>query len=370
MRGVLVGEGAHSFCDKEAVVTPAIEQAFRHAVSEAYCFVGQTAPNPAVGCALLDHQGRLLVVAAHHRAGEFHAERLAVERARALGLVEKIHTVVVTLEPCNHTGRTPPCTEILLTTPMQVLWIGCQDPNPFVKGKGAARLEAAGCAVYWLEQSRNGDEVLSLCQALIAPFVWRMLHRRPWITVKQALNRRGDMRPPAGQKTFTSRESLCFAHRLRRVTDGIITATGTVRTDKPDLTVRYVSDHVARKRTLVVCGQEKNIPAEWLCIMRERFVVSLCTDCHSLPQLLSQMSTLWMLVEAGPTLLKVLHDVGLWDDWLTISHRQSEENCEENKSAYHQPDQWYVTRQHDITPISLLPEWAQCQQEQACFPVL
>ncbi|MBO6043890.1 MAG: bifunctional diaminohydroxyphosphoribosylaminopyrimidine deaminase/5-amino-6-(5-phosphoribosylamino)uracil reductase RibD [Acetobacter sp.] len=370
MRGVLVGEGARSFYDKEAIVTPAIEQAFRHAVSEAYCFVGQTAPNPAVGCALLDHQGRLLVVAAHHRAGEFHAERLAVERARALGLVEKIHTVVVTLEPCNHTGRTPPCTEILLTTPVQVLWIGCRDPNPFVKGKGAARLEAAGCAVYWLEHSRNGGEVLSLCQALIAPFVWRMLHRRPWITVKQALNRRGDMRPPAGQKTFTSRESLCFAHRLRRVTDGIITATGTVCTDKPDLTVRYVSDHVARKRTLVVCGQEKNIPAEWLCIMRERFVVSLCTDYHNLPQLLSQMSTLWMLVEAGPTLLKVLHDVGLWDDWLTISHRQSEENCEENKSAYHQPDQWYVTRQHDITPISLLPEWAQCQQEQACFPVL
>ena len=81
-----------------------------------------------------------------------------------------------------------------------------------------------------------------------------------------------------------------------------------------------------------------------------------------------------MLVEAGPTLLKVLHKARLWDDWLTISHRQSEENreknCEENKSAYHQRDQWYVTKQHDITPLSLLPEWAQCQQEQACFPVL
>lgn len=84
-----------------------IGAAFHLAVAEAWSFVGRTAPNPPVGCVLLDAQGDVLVVAAHHQAGTAHAERLAVEQARALGVVERIDTAVVTLEPCNHTGRTP-----------------------------------------------------------------------------------------------------------------------------------------------------------------------------------------------------------------------------------------------------------------------
>lgn len=122
--------------------------AFDMAVSEAWRFAGQTAPNPAVGCVLLDARGEVLVIAAHHKAGALHAERLAVEQAHALGVVERIHTAVVTLEPCNHTGRTPPCTEALLSTPVQTVWIGCADPNPHVP---VAVLHIcrpkAGCAV-------------------------------------------------------------------------------------------------------------------------------------------------------------------------------------------------------------------------------
>ena len=368
-----MGEGLRPYYHKGNVITPAIEQAFKRAVSEACCFVRQTAPNPAVGCALLDEQGHILVVAAHHRAGESHAERLAVEQARELGIVEKIHTVVVTLEPCNHTGRTPPCTEILLTTPMRTLWIGCKDPNPLVQGAGAARLEVAGCAVHWVEQSPNGKELLSLCQALLAPFTWRMLHKRPWITVKQALNSNGTMQPPLGQKTFTSEKSLRFAHRLRCVTDGIITATGTVRTDHPTLTVRLVPDHVARQRVLVVCGQKTNIPVDWLQTAQKRFAISVCPDCAQLPEILAQTSALWMLVEAGPTLLNVLRQADLWDDWLTIEQHHFQNNNDTNKKQ--NCDQWRVTTRHTITPISLLPEWAECQheqdkQEEACFPVL
>lgn len=336
---------------------PAVDAAFGLAVSEAWRFAGQTAPNPAVGCVLLDAQGTVLVVAAHHRAGELHAERLAVEQARALGLVDKIHTAVVTLEPCNHTGRTPPCTEALLSTPMQTLWIGCEDPNPHVHGGGGTRLEAEGRTVRWLGRSPNGAQAYRQCRALLAPFACRMVQGRPWITVKQALNSQGGMQPPAGQTTFTTPQSLRLAHALRRVTDGIVTGTGTVQADRPGLTVRHVPDHPSRRRALVICGQQANTPADWLAGAKATFDVSFCTDCAQLPQVLAQTNALWVLVEAGPTLLGALRQANLWDDWLTI--RQDAQG----------QDHLTVSTRHDITPLSLFPEWAQCTQEQTCFPV-
>ena len=91
--------------------------AFDMAVSEAWRFAGQTAPNPAVGCVLLDARGEVLVIAAHHKAGALHAERLAVSQAPALGASARIHTAVVPLDPCTRTGRPPPPTEALVSTP-------------------------------------------------------------------------------------------------------------------------------------------------------------------------------------------------------------------------------------------------------------
>lgn len=333
-----------------------MKHAFQAAVAEACRFVGQTAPNPAVGCILLSAEGDVLSLAAHHKAGQLHAERLACEQARAAGVLERVHTAVVTLEPCNHTGRTPPCTEALLETPVKTLWIGCPDPNPHVAGGGAARLMQAGLRVQWLHNAPNGAEQYALCRALLAPFVQKTVHKRPWITVKQALNSAGTMVPPAGQTTFTTPASLAFAHALRRATDGIVTGTGTVAADLPSFTVRHVPDHPERRRVLVVCGQASSVPQAWQAKAEQQFDVLFCPNSAHLPELLAQTNALWLMVEAGPTLLAALKAQNLWDDWLTI--RQNAAGV----------DHFSVSKRQDVTPLALFPEWARCTQEPTCFP--
>jgi diaminohydroxyphosphoribosylaminopyrimidine deaminase / 5-amino-6-(5-phosphoribosylamino)uracil reductase len=114
-----------------------LQAAFGHALQAAVEFEGATAPNPPVGCVILDADGNELAVAAHRAAGQPHAEALAIQKCREAGLAERIHTLIVTLEPCNHQGRTPPCTSAILATPARQIWIGAQDPNPHVEGGGA-----------------------------------------------------------------------------------------------------------------------------------------------------------------------------------------------------------------------------------------
>ncbi len=121
--------------------------ALRLAIAAASRFRGATAPNPPVGCCLLDGAGRAVALGAHRRAGTAHAEAAAIAAAREAGTLDRIRTVVVTLEPCNHHGRTPPCTEAILATPAERVVIGAPDPNPQVAGGGARRLAGAGLAV-------------------------------------------------------------------------------------------------------------------------------------------------------------------------------------------------------------------------------
>ncbi|WP_415505844.1 bifunctional diaminohydroxyphosphoribosylaminopyrimidine deaminase/5-amino-6-(5-phosphoribosylamino)uracil reductase RibD [Acetobacter persici] len=328
-----------------------VARAFEAAIADAWRFVGQTAPNPAVGCTLLDEAGGVLMVAAHHRAGQLHAERLALEQAKQAGVFDRVHTAVVTLEPCNHTGRTRPCTEALLESPVKTVWIGCPDPNPHVAGGGAAALTKAGVTVRWLAESPNGADLAARCRALLAPFAMRMTQGRPWITVKQALDQQGSMVPPAGQTTFTTPDSLRFAHALRRATDLVITGTGTVVADNPSFTVRHVPDHAERRRTLVVCGQQAHVPTLWLEQARTRFDVLFCPDLQGLPALLAETPALWAMVEAGPTLLAALRAQTMWDDWLTI--RQDAQGA----------DHFSVSTRHATTPLALFPEWARCAEE-------
>ena len=114
--------------ERASLNTPAdILPAMTLALLEAPKFEGATAPNPPVGCVLLDRDGNVLSIAAHQKAGALHAEALAIKQCDDPA---RIHTVVVTLEPCNHTGRTGPCTEAILATPARQVWIGMADPNP------------------------------------------------------------------------------------------------------------------------------------------------------------------------------------------------------------------------------------------------
>ncbi|NHO33445.1 bifunctional diaminohydroxyphosphoribosylaminopyrimidine deaminase/5-amino-6-(5-phosphoribosylamino)uracil reductase RibD [Acetobacter fallax] len=331
-----------------------IGQAFRAAIAEACRFVGATAPNPPVGCALLDEQGAILAVAAHHRAGRLHAEALALEQCAGYGLTHRIHSAVVTLEPCNHTGRTPPCAEALLATPVRTVWIGCPDPNPNVAGGGAERLKVSGRDVRWIADAVNlvpdAGLIFNECRGLIAPFQKWSNQGQAWLTIKQATDARGSMIPPVGQKTFTSSAALEVAHRLRRSTDAIVTGAGTIRSDLPGFDVRHVRDHPARRRLLMICSQNRDLPESWLDAMRQRFDVLCCSDIGSVPRILAENGVLWALVEAGPSLLAAIRERELWDDWL---HIEVTPDGSERVS---------VRQRHAATPLSLFPELAATQQ--------
>ncbi|WP_456389052.1 bifunctional diaminohydroxyphosphoribosylaminopyrimidine deaminase/5-amino-6-(5-phosphoribosylamino)uracil reductase RibD [Profundibacter sp.] len=296
--------------------------AFRRSLQCAARFSGATSPNPPVGCVILDKQGNLLAKAAHQKAGDLHAEALAIEHCRTNGVVEHIHTVVVTLEPCNHTGRTQPCTEAILGTPAQAVWIGAHDPNMDVRGNGADKLAANGLSVFFIEQLDAPDAAL-LAQStkrLIAPFAKHARTGLPWVTVKQAINRSGSMIPEIGKKTFTSQRSLTFAHQLRKRADAIVTGSGTILADQPKFTVRHVADFEGKCRHLVILDRRGRVSDSYLADAHKAgFTAWIETSLEDALVRLGQAGVLEVLVEAGPTLLDMVLASNFWDEHITIS---------------------------------------------------
>lgn len=302
--------------------TDAIASAFRQALKAAEAYVGATAPNPPVGCAILDASGRVLAVAAHQKAGEGHAEAMAIAQCRTQGLHEAIHTVVVTLEPCNHFGRTPPCSQAILVTPAKVVWTGAIDPNPGVIGAGTKVLQAAGLTVAAISTLDHPDatELAALARRLIAPFAKRVRTGLPWVTIKQALDASGSMIPPLGQKTFTSPASLILAHKLRRRADAILTGSGTILADEPLFTVRHVPDFVGRTRHLAILDRRGRVSANYLDAARRRGLLPIIS--HSLPEALRKLAdagVLEVLVEAGPQVTESVLGTDIWDERIRIT---------------------------------------------------
>lgn len=333
----------------------AVRHAFRAALDAAVAFMGATAPNPPVGCALLDAEGQILVTAAHQRAGTLHAEARALSLARADGVIDRVRTAIVTLEPCNHTGRTPPCSEALRDSPVREVWVGVPDPHAAAAG-GMARLTAAPdarrCIV--LRDVPELSDLRQACEDLIAPFARRITDGRAWITVKQALDADGSMIPPTGRTTFSRPASLTLAHRLRRATDAIITGAGTVLADHPRFTVRHLRDHDGRApRLLVLCDRRGRVPAHYVAEMETSgFRVLRCETLEAVPAHLAAHGANWAMIEAGPGLLREVARLGLWDDWLTIrtgAGRDMEERDAKDR------DRWEV-RHRGATPLRLLPE--------------
>ena len=293
--------------------------AMRLALLEAQKFEGATAPNPPVGCVLLNENGKTLSVAAHQKAGTFHAEALAIKLCREAGLADHIHTIVVTLEPCNHTGLTGPCTEALLSTPARQVWIGMADPNPHVAGGGADRLRKAGLSVQFLTAA-DAPKLKFDLRRLIAAFSKRALNGLPWVTVKQAINSQGNMIPPAGEKTFTSQSSLIFAHKLRRRADAIITGSGTVLADDPHFTVRLVDDFSDKRRHLVLFDRRRRILQSYLDAATTRgFKISFADDLLESLKNMADQGALEVLVEAGPSLTQSILESNLWDEHVLIT---------------------------------------------------
>jgi diaminohydroxyphosphoribosylaminopyrimidine deaminase / 5-amino-6-(5-phosphoribosylamino)uracil reductase len=294
-----------------------IADAFAQALAAAEAFRGATAPNPPVGCAVLDGAGEILAVAAHEKAGQAHAEAKALAACRAAKTIDRARVLVVTLEPCNHTGRTPPCCDAILASPVRQVWIGSRDPNPGVIGGGEQRLKKAGLAV--LEIATISLELFQKSEALLAPFAKRARTGLPWITVKQALDEHGSMLPPPGEKTFTSRASLLLAHELRKRADVIVSGSGTVLADNPYFTVRHVPDHPGKRRTLIIMDRRRRVPKSWLARAESRgFRVEICDSCYEAIELAAGLGALEVLVEAGPTITGCVLAGEHWDELFRI----------------------------------------------------
>lgn len=299
----------------------AVAAACRAALSAAEAFAGATAPNPPVGCAVLDADGALLACEAHVRAGAAHAEAAAIAACRKQGVLGRAQTLVVTLEPCNHQGRTPPCADAILETPVKRVWIGARDPNRTVAGGGVGRLAAAGVSVAGWDQLGHSDAAALAAAAdrLIGPFRTWCLKGRPWLTIKQAIAADGGMVAPGGRGTFTSANSLLLAHRLRRRADAIITGSGCILADDPAFTVRHLPDHPGKIRVLAILDRRRRVPRAYLEAARGRgFEVVVSDDLDALLADLAARGVLEALVEAGPTLHRSFLELGLWDEQVVI----------------------------------------------------
>ncbi len=314
-----------------------VSNAFEKALVLASSFRGATAPNPPVGAAVLDSQGQILSVQAHQKAGTAHAEVLAIEDCRSKGLLAQAHTLVVTLEPCNHTGRTLPCTNLILDTPkIRRVVIGAWDPNSKASG-GAERLSQAGKEVIWAGTQPELEGIALRCEDLIAPFSQWIATGIPFVTVKTALDHsrpEAPMIPPPGQKTFTSPESLKLSHQLRKRADAIVTGSGTVLADLPEYTVRHVPDHPGKVRWLVVMDRRGRVALEspgWLQAAQNRgFRLQLEAerDWNQTLRFLGEQGVLEVLVEAGPTLSEAILSSGLWNQHVVIKRGNPEDSVE------------------------------------------
>jgi len=199
----------------------------RLALREARKGEGRTSPNPCVG-AVVVKDGRVIGKGYHRKAGTPHAEVHALEAA---GNEARGATLYVTLEPCNHSGRTPPCTRKILDSGIRRVVVGMRDPNPLAAG-GCEALAAAGVEVEW---GVLGEE----CSRLNRPFVKLITTGKPWVVMKGAASLDGRIATRSGHSRWiTGSEARRAGHRLRNRCDAILVGVGTALADDPSLTCR------------------------------------------------------------------------------------------------------------------------------------
>ena len=195
-----------------------------------------TSPNPRVGCVILSSEGKLLGEGWHRHAGGPHAETEAIEQAgsRYGPKALKGATLVVNLEPCNHQGRTPPCTQGILQAGIARVVIGMRDPNPGAAG-GMAMLREHKVAV-------TTDILRDRCYRFNEAFVHWHSKRLPFVTLKLAQTLDGCVATATGESQWITGEAARkYVHVWRREHDAVLIGSGTARVDNPSLTVRHVS---------------------------------------------------------------------------------------------------------------------------------
>jgi diaminohydroxyphosphoribosylaminopyrimidine deaminase/5-amino-6-(5-phosphoribosylamino)uracil reductase len=219
----------------------------RRALELAHDAIGRSDPNPRVGCVLADANGRVVSQGATQRAGQAHAEVMALQAARAAGGSLEGGTAWVTLEPCSHHGRTPPCADSMVAARLRRVVIGSIDPNPLVAGAGVRRLRDAGVVV----DVADGD-VARETRELNIGFFSRMRRGVPWVRCKIAASLDGRTALDDGRSRWiTGAQARRDGHAWRRRAGAVLTGIGTVVADDPRLDVREVPTELQPLRVVL-----------------------------------------------------------------------------------------------------------------------
>ena len=307
--------------------------------------LGDVEPNPTVGCVIGTAAGEVIAIGHHRRFGGAHAEVEALNRCRALGADPAGATAWVTLEPCSHQGKTPPCAGALIDAKIAQVVIAQREPGAVAAG-GAEVLRRAGVVV---RVSDASDKAARLNQ----PYVKRMTTGLPWITAKWAQTIDARIATSTGESQWISNErSRAEVHRLRARVDVIMTGVGTVRADDPSLTARGQSRQ-RRTPMRVVIDPALRTPIASKIVVTARQVPTCiaCEPIHSggvverakalesagvtlirtplhgarldLRHLMRTLATEYdaanVMVESGPGLMGSLHRKGLIDEYWVFS---------------------------------------------------
>ena len=307
-------------------MTEAELAAVHRAVEIAKAGAATALPNPVVGCLLLSSTGEVVGEGFHERAGGPHAEVLALAAAgsRAGGA-----TAVLTLEPCNHVGRTPPCSEALITAGVRRVVVAVRDPWPPAAG-GIDRLRAAGVDV--VDLTDLGDAARAAVNAAEdVNRVWLTAtrHERPFVTWKAGMTIDGRVAAPDGtSRWITSAESRADVHRLRACVDTMMVGVGTILADDPQLTVRDASGTPTGPQPLrVVIDSSGRTPctAKVLDDAASTWVATAAdagadgdgrVDLTAVLRKLYRQGRRHVLLEGGPRLAAAFVDAGLVDEAL------------------------------------------------------
>jgi diaminohydroxyphosphoribosylaminopyrimidine deaminase/5-amino-6-(5-phosphoribosylamino)uracil reductase len=308
------------------------EAAMRRALQLAERGLYSTQPNPRVG-AVLARDEEIVGEGWHERAGEPHAEPIAI---RAAGDRARGATAYVTLEPCSHHGRTPPCVDVLIAAGVRRVVYAVGDPNPRVNGAGAARLKEAGLKV-------QSGLLAAEAEAINAGFLMRMRHRRPFVRLKTGASLDGKTALANGEsKWITSEAARADVQHWRAQSGAVLTSAATVLADDPRLDVRIEAPRqplrvvLDRRRAVRQTARILAPPGDVLVFAaptrehkvgpgNERLgdarvervrVVRSHLDLAAVFARLAELEVNDVLVEAGPRLAGALFAAGLVDEWL------------------------------------------------------